>query len=389
MVQQRDDGQSRDAAAWTRLKPGQTVTLRAESPLHKGAYECSVIESSPERLRITMPMVDGRLVLVPVGTPVHVEGEAEGGTIALQARVIDRQGGSSRSLLLGPLPEPPAYLARRPTGAPSRTIAVTSGKGGVGKTAFVVNLGVALCELGKRVCVVDGDLGTANVDVILNLTPRFNLAHVIAGEKTIFEVLVEGPGGLVVLPGGSGLQELTDLGDRQFAKLRTQFQQLERYTDILLLDTGSGLSRSVTNFLRAAHETIVITTPEPHAITDAYALLKVISRHEDDLTMRLVVNRTASREEAHDIGQKMLFASQRFLGVDMTFLGYIPEDPAVGQAIRRQADLLSTYPKSRAAESIRRIAGTLLQEGEPNPEPAGGREGRRSFVQRIRAVLGR
>src|SRR5690606_20879087 len=210
------------------------ITLRAESPLHKGVYHCSVLESSPNRLRITMPMEDGKLILVPVGTPVRVEGQTPQDSLSIEARVLDRQGGSTRSLLLGPLPEPPGHLEQRPAAAPARTIAVTSGKGGVGKTALVVNLGVALAALGQRVCAIDVDLGTANIDVILNLTPRWNLAHVIAGEKDIFEVLVEGPGGLVVLPGGAGLQELTALSDRQFAKLRSQFQQLERYADILL-----------------------------------------------------------------------------------------------------------------------------------------------------------
>src|SRR5690606_25760012 len=211
MTQQRDDALPTPAIGWALLEPGQPVTLRAASPLHKGAYQCSVWESSGDRLRITMPMEQGKLILVPVGTAVQVEAETAEGPVEIQARVIDRQGGANRSLLLGPLPEPPGALASRAGAPPARTIAVTSGKGGVGKTALVVNLGVALTALGKRVCAIDVDLGTANIDVILNLTPRWNLAHVIAGEKDIFEVLVEGPGGLVVLPGGAGLQELTAL----------------------------------------------------------------------------------------------------------------------------------------------------------------------------------
>lgn len=387
VTQQREDPQPTVLTDWALLERGQPITLRAESPLHKGVYHCSVLESSPNRLRITMPMEDGKLILVPVGTPVRVEGQTPQGSLSIEARVLDRQGGSTRSLLLGPLPEPPGHLEQRPAAAPARTIAVTSGKGGVGKTALVVNLGVALAALGQRVCVVDVDLGTANVDVILNLAPRWNLAHVIAGDKDIFEVLVEGPGGLVVLPGGSGLQELTALDDRQFGKLRSQFRQLERYADVLLLDTGSGLSRAVTHFILAADEAVIITTPEPHAVTDAYALLKVLSQYDAKLPIHLLVNRVRDEAEARAIARKMIFAGQRFLGVEMAYLGHLSEDPAVTQSIRRQQDLLSAFPRSRAAHEVRQLAVGLLPRDEGQaPMPA---QGYRSLVQRLRQLFSR
>lgn len=387
MPQQRDDAPPTAVTDWAVLQPEQPVTLRPESPLHKGLYQCSVLESSAHRLRVTMPMDQGKLVLIPVGTPVVVQAETGNGTVTIQARVIDRQGGTSRSLLLGPLPQPPRYLGRRQPGIQARTIAITSGKGGVGKTALVVNLGVALSELGQRVCIVDGDLGTANVDVILNLAPRWNLAHVIAGEKDIYDVLVEGPSGVIILPGGSGLQELTALDDRQFAKLRSQFQRLERYTDILLLDTGSGLSRSVTNFILAADETLLITTPEPHAITDAYALLKVLAEENVQQALRLVVNRVRDAREGEEIARKMLFASQRFLGIELAYLGHVSDDPAVGAAIRRQQDLFSWAGRSRAAEDIRRLAARLLAAGGDAAPAAVSKP--RSLVQRLRAMFGR
>ncbi|OUM95149.1 MAG: hypothetical protein BAA04_12200 [Firmicutes bacterium ZCTH02-B6] len=387
MPQQRDDAPPTAVTDWAVLQPEQPVALRPESPLHKGLYQCSVLESSADRLRVTMPMDQGKLVLIPVGTPVVVQAETGNGTVTIQARVIDRQGGTSRSLLLGPLPQPPRYLGRQQPGTQARTIAITSGKGGVGKTALVVNLGVALSELGQRVCIVDGDLGTANVDVILNLAPRWNLAHVIAGEKDIYDVLVEGPSGVIILPGGSGLQELTALDDRQFAKLRSQFQRLERYTDILLLDTGSGLSRSVTNFILAADETLLITTPEPHAITDAYALLKVLAEENVQQALRLVVNRVRDAREGEEIARKMLFASQRFLGIELAYLGHVSDDPAVGAAIRRQQDLFSWAGRSRAAEDIRRLAARLLAAGGDAAPAAVSKP--RSLVQRLRAMFGR
>ncbi len=381
---------------WSALEPGRSVTLRAQSPLHKGDYECAILEKTADRLRVSMPMENGKLVLVPVGTIVVIEGQTPAGKVSLRAQVVDRRGGRDRSLLLGPEPEPPDYLAASPELRPCRTFAVTSGKGGVGKTAFAVNLGVALADLGNKVCIVDADLGTANVDVLLNMAPRWNLSHVVSGEKNIFDVLVQGPRGLVVLPGGSGLQELTALDDRQFGKLLAQFHQLERFVDVMLLDTGSGLSRAVTNVVQAADETILLTTPEPHAITDAYALIKVATQQAGDLRLNLVVNRVQDEAEAREIARKMIFASRRFLETDMKFLGHVVDDQNVIRAIRRQQDLLTTLPKSRAAECIRLIADALVrkapgEEGEKAEASAAGAQAAsgRSFLQRIRRLFAR
>lgn len=386
-------------ADWPHLQPGQSVTLRAQSPLYKGEYACTVLERTDDRLRISMPLENGRLVLVPVGTIVTIEVDTPAGPASLRAQVLDRRGGRDRSLLLGPEPQPPGYLGTGERTAPCRTIAVTSGKGGVGKTVLTINLAIALAELGKRVCIVDGDLGTANVDVLLNLTPHYNLAHVVAGEKNIFDVLMQGPKDLIVLPGGSGFQELTALDDRQFGKLLVQFQQLERYVDIMLLDTGSGLARSVTNFVQAADETVVVTTPEPHAITDAYALIKVASKDRPNLKLHLVVNRVHDEAEAREIARKMTFASQRFLETDLRFLGHVVEDPSVGKAVRLQQDLFSVLPRSRAAVCVRAIAQRLVQEeGTAGEEvsadnghgtPAAAAVRRPSFLQRVRRLLSR
>lgn len=377
---------------WTALEPGRSVTLRAHSSLHKGDYECAVLDRTADRLRVSMPMENGKLVLVPVGTIVSVEGRTPAGIVSVRAQVVDRRSGRERSLLLGPEPKPPEYLQARSGPALCRTIAVTSGKGGVGKTALAVNLGVALAALGRRVCVVDADLGTANVDVLLNMTPRWNLSHVISGEKNIFDVLVQGPRGLVVLPGGSGLQELTALDDRRFGKLLAQFHQLERFVDVMLLDTGSGLAKSVTNFVHAADETILVTTPEPHAITDAYALIKVASQRPGPLRLRLMVNRAQDEGEARDIARKMSFASRKFLDTELDYLGWVVEDAAVGRAIRRQQDLLTAAPRSRAAGCVQAIAAALHRElsGEDGAAFADAEaEVRPSFLHRIRRLFAR
>lgn len=391
-MSRRDDRQQVPPTDLSRVRPGQTVTLHPQSPLYKGQYECSVLETTPERVRVSMPMEAGKLVLVPVGTTVYAHVKLDGELFRFEAQITDRRGGAERSLVLSLPPEPPAYLTPRDEEAACRVIAITSGKGGVGKTAFALNLGAALASAGRRVCLIDGDLGTANIDVLLNMTPRYNLAHVIAGAKNIFEVLLEGPHGLVVLPGGSGLQELTTLDGRRFEKLQAEFRRLEQYADVLLIDTGSGLSRAVTNFVQAADETIIVTTPEPHAITDAYALMKVATQDDEAVRFRLVVNRVQQAREARDIARKMIFAGKRFLEVRIEFLGYVVDDPNVGAAIRRRQDLLTAYPNSAATENVGRIATRLLSGETETPHPAGEGDAagpRRTFLQRFRDLFAR
>lgn len=363
------------------LGPGQSVTLETGSVIYKGPYESHILEVHATGVRIAAPMDNGKLVLLPVGTSVTVTANTPVGSVTFETTIVDRTGGRNRSLLLAAPPPPGIEELPRSRNVP--IIAVSSGKGGVGKTTLVVNLGIALCRLGKRVCLIDGDLGTANVDVLINVSSRYNLAHVVRGERHMLEVVVEGPDGLIVLPGGSGLQELTMLDDRKFAAMLSQFQELEEYADIILVDTGSGLSPSVTNFLMAASESILITTPEPHAITDCYALIKVLAAKGGCGELRLVVNRVESDVEAEDISRKMTFASKRFLQTELSVLGYVQEDPAVARSIRRQEPLMVSEPRSKAAMQItalaQRIAGI-----EQAPERSGGAQG---FFRRIRKLI--
>lgn len=382
------------AAQWEewvgQMAAGQAVALRPGSPIYKGVYRTEVVSVDEHGLRVRIPLEQGKLVLIPVGTPVNVEVQASSGRIAFESRVVDRKGGQDRCLIVGrPGPEPRRRVEIPAMGLPSSekpVIAVTSGKGGVGKTTLSVNLGLALSSAGRRVCLIDADLGTANVDVVLNLAPRFNLADVVRGEKNILEVVVEGPRGLIVLPGGSGLQELTELDERQYLRLMGQFHDLEKYSDLLLIDTGSGLSRSVTNFVMAASQALVVTTPEPPAITDAYALIKVLTRQGFQGELRLVVNRAENAREAEEIVAKMVFAARRFLGCDLKPLGYILEDGAVSRAVREQVGVLDAYPRTRSSENIREIARRLLED-EPVPAPRAQDGFARGFLQRMRALL--
>jgi len=363
------------------LGPGQRVRLETGSTIYRGPYESHILEVDSGGVRIAAPMDNGKLVLIPVGTTVTVTADTPVGSVTFETAIVDRTAGRNRSLLLASPPAPGAEGVAPPRDVP--IIAVGSGKGGVGKTTLVVNLGIALCRLGKRVCVIDGDLGTANVDVIINVGSRYNLSHVVNGERHMLEVVVEGPEGLIVLPGGSGLQELTMLDDRKFSMILSQFRELEEYADIILVDTGSGLSPSVTNFLMAASQSILITTPEPHAITDCYALIKVLATKGYTEPLRLVVNRVESDAEAADISRKMTFASRRFLNTQLDVLGSIAEDPAVARSIRRQEPLMLSEPRSRAAAQVQTIAQRLVG-GEEAPHKAGGTLG---FFQRVRRLI--
>lgn len=363
------------------LGPGQSVRLETGSAIYRGPYESHILEVSVAGVRIAAPMDQGKLVLLPVGTSVTVTADTPVGSVTFDTAIVDRTGGRNRSLLLSAPPAPGVEEVEPPRNVP--IIAVSSGKGGVGKTTLVVNLGIALCRLGKRVCLIDGDLGTANVDVLINVSSRYNLAHVVSGKRHMLEVVVEGPDGLIVLPGGSGLQELTMLDEEKFALILGQFQELEEYADIILVDTGSGLSPSVTNFVIAASESVLITTPEPHAITDCYTLIKVLAEKGHTGSLRLVVNRVESEGEAADISRKMTFASRRFLHTELSVLGYVTEDPAVPRSIRRQEPLMVCDPRSRAALQIAAIAQRIAG-AEERAQQIGGAQG---FLKRMRRLI--
>jgi flagellar biosynthesis protein FlhG len=370
------------AAELRRLEPGQSLVLSTGSPIYRGAYSSRVLGLESAGVCVSIPIEEGKLVLLPVGTSVVVEAETPEGRRRFRTQVCARRTGEERCLVL----EAPEQVEEEAT--PARGVpvwAVTSGKGGVGKTTIVVNLAIALAELGRRVCVIDGDLGTANIDVVLNLAPRYTLVDVINGQRHILEVAVEGPRGIVVLPGGSGLQELTELSEEDFERLIGQFRVLERYTDLMLIDTCSGVSRSVTNLIMAANEAILVTTPEPPAITDAYALVKVLARAGHVLPIRLLVNRARSAEEGAAVAEKMVFAAKRFLGYELQGLGNVREDDMVGRSVREQAAVLTLYPSTRAAQEIRDVARLLLGLGGGRPVPP-ERGGPLAFLRRLRGL---
>ena len=253
-----------------------------------------------------------------------------------------------------------------------RVIAVTSGKGGVGKSNVVANLGLALAQKGLKVLLIDADLGLANLDIILGLNPQFTIHDVLQLRKTLPEVLAEGPDGLKILPASSGIPELSDLDEYQKMFLLNELDNYTESIDVVLIDTGAGISRNVLFFNIAAQERLVVANNEPTSITDAYALIKVLVTQHNERRFKLLVNGLSNAKEAEAVYRTLLKVAERFLGRDISleYLGYIPHDDSVPKAVLKQQPVLSLYPKARASRSFAQIAQTLWET--PGPEEVDG-----------------
>ena len=254
--------------------------------------------------------------------------------------------------------------------SPVQVISVTSGKGGVGKTNVVANLGYALTRLNKRVLVLDADIGLANMDVILGLSPKYNLQHVLNGEKTISEVVIPGPGGMKILPASSGVQELSDLSKAQKLCLLSELNSLYDETDVLLIDTSAGISSNVMYFNMAAQEILIVVSPEPTSITDAYAMMKVLFLKHSENHFRLLVNSARSAEEAKEVFNNLSLVGQKFLNLSIDYWGYIMQDDHVAKAVRQQKALVERYPHSPASRCFSDLAKRVC-ENQPNTSSRG------------------
>lgn len=240
-----------------------------------------------------------------------------------------------------------------------RTITITSGKGGVGKTNVTANLAIALRRLGNEVLVFDADLGLGNIDVLLNLAPRYTIQHVLGGERTLEDVLVEGPHGIRILPASCGVQEMTELDEQQRLRLLEAFDSSCRDIDVLLVDTGAGIASNVAFFCTASQETVVMSTPEPTAIADAYALVKLLSTRYQEKDFRILVNYVRDEAEAFEVFRKLSVAAENFLDISLDYLGHIPVDDAIPRAVRRQKGFCDIYPGSVASLRMADIAFKL------------------------------
>ncbi len=253
----------------------------------------------------------------------------------------------------------------------TRVYAITSGKGGVGKTAVVANLAVSMAMMGKKVLILDADLGLANIDVVFGLAPKYNLNHFFSGDHALADILVEGPHGIQILPAGSGVQNFTRLDSSQKLKLLDGLDSMHNDFDFVLIDTEAGISENVTYFNTAAQEILVVTTPDPTAITDAYALMKLLSTQYHEKSFNLVVNQTQNENEALDVYRKLTMVSNRYLDISIDFLGSIPADRQMVDAIRKQRVMVDLFPVSKIATAFGQLAATICSEQAP-ATPKGG-----------------
>jgi flagellar biosynthesis protein FlhG len=262
---------------------------------------------------------------------------------------------------------------------PVRVVAVASGKGGVGKTNVSVNLAVALAEMGRRAMLLDADLGLANIDVLLGLQPRFTLSDVVEGRCSLEDTFLEGPLGITVVPAASGKRRMAELSFSEHAGLIRAFSSMDRELDALIVDTAAGISGSVCNFAEAAQEVIVVVCNEPTSITDAYALIKVLSREHGVERVQVLANSVRSAHEGRELYEKLARVSERFLDVTLASLGAVPFDDWLRRAVQKQQAVVQAYPSSPSSAAFRNVARRLEQLAMPEG-PRGHLE---FFVERL------
>ena len=244
-----------------------------------------------------------------------------------------------------------------------RVLAVSSGKGGVGKTNIVANLAYTLSKRNKKVLVVDADLGLNNIDILLGLNPKFHIGHVLSGEKNVQEILTKGPAGIHLLPAGGGLQELTQLDTEKKMVLMEELDQVSSGYDFLIFDTGAGISTNVTYFCSAAHEILLIATTEPTSLTDVYALIKTLHIKHTQKYFRVIINSVESEREAQLIFKNLSAVTDRFLpNVSVEYIGYVLSDPMVTKAVRQQKAFSELYPHAKVTQCINQLVKKMVDE---------------------------
>lgn len=286
--------------------------------------------------------------------------------------VIQDQAEALRAMMLEAQQDDPAELfaeERAETArSAARVIAVTSGKGGVGKSNVAVNLAISFVRAGKRVLLLDADLGTANVDVLCNLPPGIGtIAHMVEGRRTLEEAIIDAPGGFRLIPGASGLANIAALDEPRRKRLVEQMHLLETDADIILIDTGAGVSPNVLSFLVSADQQLVVTTPEPTAMADAYAVIKSVHRQTDERDIRLLVNMVRNRGEAMKVFERIDNVSRRFLREHIWYAGYMATDVLVGRSVRARVPFALEYPRCEAARCLATVAKRLLNDVSAPP----------------------
>jgi len=254
----------------------------------------------------------------------------------------------------------------------AKVLTITSGKGGVGKTNITVNLAVALSDMGYRVVVIDADLGLSNIDVMLGIMPKYTLLDVIKNEKSIIEILSKGPKNVKFISGGSGAEELVRLNANELEIFIKNIAMLDKIADIILIDTGAGITDSVLRFVMAANDVILVTTPEPTAMSDAYALIKAIGTRDDKKRINLIINKSESAIEAQTVTQKLNAVASKFLKIKLNFLGYLSNDPIVSKAVKQQNPFLITFPNSIASKNMIELSKKVVKNFEEKKQETTG-----------------
>ncbi|MBI5232725.1 MAG: MinD/ParA family protein [Deltaproteobacteria bacterium] len=252
-------------------------------------------------------------------------------------------------------------MTKREVGLSTKVITISSGKGGVGKTNVVVNLAVSLARLGKKVVVLDADLGLGNIDVLLGLAPRYNLGHFLRGEKLLEEIMTEGPCGIRIIPAASGLEELTRLTLEHKLLLISNLENLNEKADYLLIDNAAGISENVLFFSIAASEIIVVASPDPTSIVDAYAFIKVLNLKYGEKRFRLLVNMAKTAEEGLGVYKNISLVAGRYLNISLDYLGHIAYDEKVRRAVREQKPVCELYTTSAAKQGFLELARNVCE----------------------------
>jgi len=272
-----------------------------------------------------------------------------------------------------------AGIRRMSAKQPVQVITVSSGKGGVGKTNVSVNLSLAMVAAGKDVLLLDADLGLANVDLLLGLRTKYNLSHVISGERTLEQVVVKGPGGLNIIPAASGMQMMSELNNAQHAGVIQAFNDLKMPLDVLVVDTAAGISDGVVSFVRASNEVIVVVCNEPTSLTDAYALIKVMSEEHNVYKFNILANSVRGPREGAQLFKKLTRVTDYYLDVSLNFMGEVPYDEYLVKAVKKQQAVMQSFPQSPSAMAFRKLAKKALSW--PLPKKASGHLS--FFVERL------